>query len=146
MTDIKDMKFNLDSFLGEAILRENGDVCKYHLSKAVIKKRNDHYFAVIGKATIDKQLCRVEVKFTPKENPNYEILFRKNKKATIRTYEEVHPRTGRRVTKRVLAETINEERIEEIKQIIERAEITEELCERYANFETSKEVAIRFNL
>jgi hypothetical protein len=146
MTAIKDMMFNLDSFLGDAVLPENDQVCRYHLSKAIIKRRNDHYFAVIGKATIDKQLARVEVKFTPGKNPNYEILFRKNKKATIRTYQQTDPRTGRSVTKRVLAETINEKAIEEIKDILERATITKDLCEQYANFEVSKQAAVKFNL
>jgi len=98
-----------------------------------IKKRTDHYYSVVGTAHNKKgNLCRVEVKFTPKETIKYKILFRK--KSIVKSVREGN------------YYKIDKKEIKHLEKILEKVFITEEICESFANFGKSAVAVNKFNL
>jgi len=142
MEDQDILNFTLGAFLEESLTEQDSWLKRRHLDKAIVKKRNDHYFAIIGKKTNEKgNLCRVEIKFTPRDRQVYQILLR-NKSAAIKTIKSTIGKKG----KKTLAETISDEDLNRIKEILQQSNITEEKCEQFANFAISKETVTKFNL
>lgn len=151
MAEIEEIQLNLYKLM-KNVIDENKLEHRWLLrciKDTPIEKRNDHYFAVIGKITKDKQLSRVEIKFTPYQRKKFEVLIRKNKSTiksrTPKDPSRVHSKNPQDfITKSY--ETINDKEINIIEDLLHKVFINDEVCHSFENFYASVNVVNTFKL